>query len=387
MKIAVLTSGILPVPAVFGGAVENLIDYYIEYNNQKKLHDITVYSIAPPKSSHIVDTTNTHYHYIDTTSFWGRLKRHIYVRSHSSTYYNPYIEYFLYESLKDIAKKDYDVIILENRPGYAIPVSKVSKARIIIHLHNDLLNKNSKDAKEICKVCDKVITVSNYIKSRVETIGAEIPIETVYNGIDLERFYHATPINRKTFGFKEDDFIVVYSGRLIKEKGIEELIDAFIQLKDYPSIKLLILGGSFYGISQNNPFLDTLKKKCETIKNQIVFTGFIPYEQLPNYLKVGDVAVVPSMWEEPFGLTCVEAMAAGLPMITTNSGGITEVCENCAVIINKDNDIIRNLQESIIKLYNDKNLQYELSIIAHRRSRQYNQKRYCIEFYLKLDNL
>ena len=39
MKIAVLTSGILPVPAVLGGAVENLIDYYIEYNNQKKLHN------------------------------------------------------------------------------------------------------------------------------------------------------------------------------------------------------------------------------------------------------------------------------------------------------------------------------------------------------------
>ena len=352
MKIAVLTSGILPVPAVLGGAVENLIDYYLEYNNQHQLHDITVYSNTPPRSASIVETPNTHYHYIDTISWWGRLKRHLYVRTHTVGYYNAYFEYFFHQALKDIAKKEYDVIILENRPGYAIPVSKVSKAKIIIHLHNDLLNKNSKDAKEICKVCDKVITVSNYIKSRVETIGAEIPIETVYNGIDLERFYHATPINRKTFGFKEHDFIVVYSGRLIKEKGIEELIDAFIQLKDYPSIKLLILGGSFYGISQNNPFLDTLKKKCETIKNQIVFTGFIPYEQLPNYLKVGDVAVVPSMWEEPFGLTCVEAMAAGLPLITTNTGGIPEICKNAVHVIDKK-EINNLLYLQILSLYKD----------------------------------
>lgn len=352
MKIAVLTSGILPVPAVLGGAVENLIDYYLEYNNQHQLHDITVYSITPPRSASIVETPNTHYHYIDTTSWWGRLKRHLYVRTHTVGYYNAYIEYFFHQALKDIAKKEYDVIILENRPGYAIPVSKVSKAKIIIHLHNDLLNKNSKDAKEICKVCHKVITVSNYIKGRVETIGADIPIETVYNGIDLERFYHATPIDRKTLGFKEDDFIVVYSGRLIKEKGIEELIDAFIQLKDYPLIKLLILGGSFYGISQSNPFLDTLKKKCETIKNQIVFTGFIPYEQLPNYLKVGDVAVVPSMWEEPFGLTCVEAMAAGLPLITTNSGGIPEICMNAAHVIDKK-EISNLLYLQILSLYKD----------------------------------
>lgn len=383
MKIAVLTSGILPVPAILGGAVENLIDYYIEYNNQEKLHDITIYSIAPPKSSHIVDTTNTHYHYIDITSFWGRLKRHIYVRTHSSTYYDPYIEYFLHESLKDIAQKEYDIIILENRPGYAIPISKVSKAKIIIHLHNDLLNKDSKDAKEICKVCHKVITVSNYIKGRVETIGTNIPITTVYNGIDLELFSHATPIDRKTLGFKENDFIVVYSGRLIKEKGIEELIDAFNQLKDYPQIKLLILGGSFYGLSGNNSFLDTLKKKSENIKDSIVFTGFIPYEQLPRYLKIGDVAVVPSMWEEPFGLTCIEAMAAGLPIITTNSGGIPEVCKDCAIIINKDNDIVNKLQISIINLYKKENYQ-KTAYLSLLRSSMYNKRIYASDFLLKI---
>ena len=362
MKIAVLTSGILPVPAVLGGAVENLIDYYLEYNNQHQLHDITVYSITPPRSASIVETPNTHYHYIDTTSWWGRLKRHLFVRTHTSDYYNAYIDYFFHQALKDIAKKEYDVIILENRPGYAIPVSKVSKAKIIIHLHNDLLNRDSKDAKEICRVCHKVITVSNYIKGRVETIGADIPIETVYNGIDLERFYQAPPIDRKTLGFKEDDFIVVYSGRLIKEKGIEELIDAFIQLKDYPSIKLLILGGSFYGISQNNPFLDNLKKKCATIKTQIVFAGFIPYEQLPNYLKVGDVAVVPSMWEEPFGLTCVEAMAAGLPLITTNTGGIPEICMNAAHVIDKK-EISNLLYLQILSLYKDSPTQNKLDKI------------------------
>lgn len=50
MKIAILTSGILPVPAVLGGAVENLIDYYLENNNQHQLHDITVYSVADRKS-------------------------------------------------------------------------------------------------------------------------------------------------------------------------------------------------------------------------------------------------------------------------------------------------------------------------------------------------
>ena len=381
MKIAVLTSGILPVPAVLGGAVENLIDYYLEYNNDHQLHDITVYSIAPPKGTPKADTSHTHYHYIDTTSWWGRLKRHLYVRTHKANYYNQYIEYFFYEALKDIARKEYDMIILENRPGYAIPVSEVSKAKIIIHLHNDLLNKDSKNAIEICKVCDKVITVSDYIKGRVETIQSNIPITTVYNGIDLERFYNAKPIDRKKMGFKEDDFIVVYSGRLIKEKGIEELIDAFILLKDYPQIKLLILGGSFYGVGNNqNSFLKTLIEKSNPIKDSIVFTGFVPYEQLPQYLKVGDVAVVPSIWEEPFGLTCVEAMAAGLPLIATNSGAIPEICMKYAIIINRNN-IVNDLYKSIIKSHKIKVTRYISTDISDYINETYAKKIYSSIYY------
>lgn len=384
MKIAILTSGILPVPAVLGGAVENLIDYYIEYNNQEKLNDITVYSIALPPSSPIADTANTHYHYIDTTSFWGRLKRHIYVRTHSSTYYDPYIEYFLHESLKDIALKEYDIIILENRPGYAIPVSKVSKAKIIIHLHNDLLNKDTKKAKEICEVSHKVITVSDYIKGRVETIGANIPITTVHNGIDLERFYQATPIDRKTLGFKNDDFIVVYSGRINPEKGVKELIQAFTQLKDYPNIKLLIIGGSFFGNTKGtDTFISSLQEESKAIANSIVFTGFIPYEQIPSYLAMCDVAVIPSLWEDPFPTTILEAMASGLPIIATNSGGITEACQGCAIIVEKLN-IVNQLTKSILHLYRNNEDRNKMQINSKKYSDSFKKESYSEQFYTEI---
>lgn len=385
MKIAVLTSGILPVPAVLGGAVENLIDYYLEYNNHHHLHDITVYSIAPPKGTPNSDTSHTHYHYIDTTSWWGRLKRHIYVRTHKSVYYNPYIEYFFYEALKDIAKKEYDIIILENRPGYAILVSKVSKAKIIIHLHNDLLNKESKNAKEICEVSHKVITVSDYIKGRVETIGANIPITTVHNGIDLERFYQATPIDRKTLGFKNDDFIVVYSGRINPEKGVKELIQAFTQLKDYPNIKLLIIGGSFFGNTKGtDTFISSLQEESKGISDSIVFTGFIPYEQIPSYLAMCDVAVIPSLWEDPFPTTILEAMATGLPIITTNSGGIAEACEGCAIIINKNKNIADNLYNSIFKLYRNVEVGKRMTDHCLRQSLKFNKGEYAISFFNSL---
>ena len=385
MKIAILTSGILPVPAVLGGAVENLIDYYLEYNNQHQLHDITVYSIAPPKGTPVPDTPGVHYHYIDTTSWWGRLKRHLYVRTHKTGYYNPYIEYFLHEALKDIAKQEYDLIILENRPGYAIPVSQISKARIIIHLHNDLLNKGSKDAEAICKVCHKVITVSDYIKNRVQTIGSNVLVTTVHNGIDLERFYHAKPIDRKLLGFKEDDFIVVYSGRINPEKGVKELIQSFKRLKEYPDIKLLVIGGSFFGNEKGtDPFITSLQEESKGVS--ITFTGFIPYEKIPSYLAMADLAVIPSMWDDPFPTTVLEAMAAGLPIIATHSGGITEACKNCAIIIEKE-DITDELSQAILQLHNDSNLRSKLSTTASQLSKQYDKERYAEEVYQSISSV
>ena len=90
---------------------------------------------------------------------------------------------------------------------------------------------------------------------------------------------------------------MVFSGRVTKEKGVSELIDVMIQLKQYEKIKLLIIGSSFYGDAiHEDSFIKALKQKAEIIKERIIFTGFIPYSQMPQYLKISDISVVPSLW-------------------------------------------------------------------------------------------
>ena len=66
MKIAIITAGVLPVPAVQGGAVENLVDFCLEYNDKYYLHEITVYSIAHPavKNHQAIKSKYNHYHFI-----------------------------------------------------------------------------------------------------------------------------------------------------------------------------------------------------------------------------------------------------------------------------------------------------------------------------------
>ena len=96
MKIAILTCGILPIPAVQGGAVENLIDFYLEHNNQKRLHDITVYSPwdARVEKHPALSSDVNHYVFIDTSSLKARIERRIYKYFHSNEYYNHFIEYY-----------------------------------------------------------------------------------------------------------------------------------------------------------------------------------------------------------------------------------------------------------------------------------------------------
>lgn len=384
MKIAVLTSGILPVPAVLGGAVENLVDFYLEYNQKNRLYDITVYSVSNKRIEKAHSLYN-HYCYIDTNSIWAKIQRKIYQYSHISHYYNYHIDFFFHKTLKHIAKEKYDIIILENRPGYAIPISQISDAKIILHLHNDLLNSEVKQAQEIYNTCHQIITVSDFIKQRVNTIGLPSKSTTVYNGIDISIFQQPTCVlKRNDLGFQDNDFIIVYSGRINKEKGVKELLEAMCLLKKNPDIKLLLLGSVSLGLSCNNDqYLYQIQTIAQELGNKIEVTGFVPYSLIPSYLKLCDIAVVPSLWDDPFPTTILEAMAAGLPIITTLSGGIPEACNECAIILNRDN-IQNQLANQIMYLYTHPEIRIKMRKAGQQKSLIFNKDRYAQDFFQEI---
>lgn len=391
MKIAILTCGILPIPAVRGGAVENLIDFYLEYNNRNKLHDITVYSPwdSKVKTHPALSSDVNHYIYIDVTSLRARIKRRLYSYFHSNEYYNYFIEYHFERIYEKLKKQDYDYIILENCPGYAFKLSQRGFHNQILHLHNDLLNSNSRYHDIIFNSLTKILTVSDYIRERVSTIQPSNKIQTIYNGIDLEKFTLKKnfSVSRKSVDFSEEDFVIVYSGRINNEKGISELIDAMILLKETPKIKLMILGSSFFDNTKSeDAFIQLLRNKAKEIEKQIVFTGFIPYNQVPDYLQLGNIAVLPSMWDEPFGLTIVEAMAVGLPLITTRSGGIPEICEGVATIVDRNN-IVNNLADTILNLYQHPEKREQMATASLERAKSFDKETYAVKFFAAIEQV
>ena len=390
MNIAIINIGILPVPAVQGGAVENLTDFYLAYNDKHKLHNITVYSVGGPKvSTHpALSSDVNHYYYIDVTSFKARIARRLRKYFHlSKEYYNYFIEYYFEQVYKDLKKKHFDCIVLENSPGHAYKLSQRGYNNIILHLNNDLLNSQSRYHDVIFNGLSKILTCSNYIKDRVSTISPSNKIQTLYNAIDIKRFSvkHDSAINRKSIGLSEDDFVMVYSGRINKDKGVSELIAAMLLLKENPHLKLLIIGGSFFGnTTSEDSFISSLKDKAKCLADRIVFTGFVPYENIPDYLHLADIAVLPSMWDEPFGLTIVEALAAGLPLITTRSGGIPEICEGVATIVDR-NDVVNNLVAAILNLYEHPEKRQQMSSASIERAWAFDKERYAANFFAAIE--
>ena len=149
----------------------------------------------------------------------------------------------------------------------------------------------------------------------------------------------------------------------------------------------MIVGGTFYGNTGNeDDFVHSLKEKAEKIKDRIVFTGFIPYEQVPAYLHLADTAALPSMWDEPFGLTIVEALAAGLPLVTTRSGGIPEICEGVATIVDREN-VVENLVTAILDLYEHPEKRQQMAQASIERARLFDKEEYAEKFFAAIQDL
>ncbi len=140
-------------------------------------------------------------------------------------------------------------------------------------------------------------------------------IYIVPTGIEIERFYSETIDSKsvesikKNLNIKKDDFVILFVGRLGKEKNLDFLIDCHKDLiNDIPNLKFIIIGDG----PERDEFENTVKKL--KLEDSITFTGMIAWEEVPKYYQIADVFATASTTETQ-GLTVIEAMAAGVTPI------------------------------------------------------------------------
>lgn len=382
MKIAIITCGILPVPAIKGGAVETLTDLFITQNEKFKKHKLIVYSVFDEqKIQYEIKSKHIEYVNIKTTSPIYRIKNLFYnlITKISQQYKgNEYVN----KVIRDLKSREVDYIMIENNPLYAITIKeKIPDCKIIQHLHNSYITDKSRFLKEILANNDYIFGVSNYIQNEVMSACSNrqynnTKVFTWYNAVNEKLFNQASSNNlKKELGFSPTDFIILFSGRIVEAKGIDKLLEAMNYLTNYPNIKLLIIGGTSFANSKRTPFLDHINELCNIHKEQIKIIGYVNYYLTPQYYDLADVCVFPSMWNEPFALTALEAMTTGKPMIVTNSGGLTEVVDNqCAIILEKNDELIYNIAKSIEILYHSKALRTSMSQHAKERAKYFSSE-------------
>jgi glycosyltransferase involved in cell wall biosynthesis len=174
------------------------------------------------------------------------------------------------------------------------------------------------------RACDLVIVPTLSMRQILtEHFGLDTSVEVIPNGLDLAPYREKIlPFDRAQFGFTENDVISIYVGRLSPEKDLSLLLRAFYGVAmTYDHVRLLLVGD---GPEREN--LEALVKRMD-IETRVFFTGMIDYKEIPAYLHSSDIFVTPSS-SETFGLSTIEAMAAGLPALGMDAPGSQDIIED-----------------------------------------------------------
>ncbi len=198
-------------------------------------------------------------------------------------------------------------------------------------------------------------------------------VHIIPTGIEVERFYKdnidfdKVKDLKKQYGIKKDDFVILFVGRIAKEKSIDFLIDNQASLvKKNKNCKLIIVGGG--------PDLEILKKKAKKLVDNVIFTGKVPWDEVPYYYHLANCFATASHTETQ-GLTVIEAMAAGIPVVCLDDESFnTVVIEGECGYLFKDKKKYKN---SIIKLMNDKENAIKMGRTALIESDKYSAKYYA----------
>lgn len=356
-RIVLATPMQLPVPDVRGGAIERLMTMLIEENEKDNLLDIHVISVSDENAEKLSRSyQNSMVHYLKKPArFWeiqySRIV-HLAERLFQITLPVRRIEYYGVNRL--IRRLRPDAVVGEGT-GELMPMKKgIGRDKLYLHIHHEFAPD-----QYISKTYGNVIAVSGFIARRWQQRNVYLNqnMYIVRNAIDEGRFQKTITVQerneiRSRLRIAESDFALIFCGRLIPEKGIEELITAIrgIGRRD---IKLLVIGSAQFEGAMETDFSKKMIDEMSSDRS-ITHLGFIDNSLLYQYYQAADAMVIPSMWEEACGLVAIEAMYCGLPVIAARSGGLPEyLTEECALFVDRGDGFVNRLSDAVLSLVGD----------------------------------
>ncbi|MFU0824917.1 glycosyltransferase family 4 protein [Clostridium sp.] len=280
-------------------------------------------------------------------------------------------------------------LIRENIDIYHVPQNGIglnidAKCKKVITVHDLIpyimpetvgrgyLLKFLREVPNIIQNVDGIITVSEYSKKDILKFFPIDPDKIFVTPLAADSIYK--PLDKDTckkFLAKKYNItkpFILYIGGFSARKNVKALINSFLRAlpnleeKDYT----LVIGGAKKDLGEY------LSSSYSHLASKIMFTGFIPKQELPIFYNSCDAFVYPSLYEG-FGLPPLEAMSCGAPVITSNITSIPEIVEDSAILINPyDED---ELKESLEKVLNDEKLRESLREKGLRQASKFSWKK------------
>jgi glycosyltransferase involved in cell wall biosynthesis len=262
------------------------------------------------------------------------------------------------------------------------------RSRIILHMECDWLAGLDRDLIDShLRSADAIVGCSEYI---TDAIRKRFPhyaerCTTIYNGVDTRAFTPGSRMEGAGGGEK-----VIFVNRISPEKGLHILLDAFervlerrpkaileiigpdsafpletvISLKDNPAVRSL---ARFY---RDNYPEQMRGRVCGVLENRVTFVGPLFHSQLSGRMRQADILAQPSVFDEPFGIQIVEAMASGLPVVASAAGGIPEIIVDGQTGILVDRDNPAALANAVLQLLDNPALAREMGRAGRRRAEE-----------------
>ena len=320
MNVLIICTEKLPIPAIRGGAIQTYIDGALP--TLKQHHQITVLGRS--------DESLPNEEMIDDV-------RYVRVEGGLLENYRENVVHFL-----QTTTESYDMIHIFNRPRLVNAVRKLApEAKMVLSMHNDMFKPEKIDPAEgasAVRKVDKIITISNYIGQTISDLFPEAApkLQTIYSGVDLNRFapsYSEEAITMREKIRKEHNLssekVILFAGRLSPNKGIDVLVRAIPELaKQHKDIALVIMGSKWFSNDSITDYIAYVRALAAKLPIPVIQTGFVAPDKIQEWFVASDIFVCTSQWQEPLARVHYEAMAAALPIITTDRGGNKEVIES-----------------------------------------------------------
>ncbi|MCX5996880.1 MAG: glycosyltransferase family 4 protein [Chloroflexi bacterium] len=199
------------------------------------------------------------------------------------------------------------------------------------------------------------------------------------NGVDVHHYQPDGPLRTE---FKDDRLNIFFVGRLEERKGVGDLIRACALVKkDFPEFRLIIAGPGI----RLRFYYQMLAKSL--VGDNVVFTDYVPFNELPKYYRTADIFCAPATGGESFGIVLIEAMASGTPVVATSIPGYASVLTDGQEGLLAMPENPRSLADALLRLLNDRQARLKMAQNGLATAEQYsweNVSRQVLEYYLSL---